>query len=136
MMKKFGWVILLFMFLLAGCNKVEEKETNVDENRDFQIISIEEKTQIITYVIEQKGFRDNIRLEIDVMDNQIVNIAVLSHRETITYFNRIEDANFIENLIQANVIENVDVVSSATKTSQAIKDAVLNTLEFHLKRSE
>ena len=68
--------------------------------------------------------------KIYINKDTITKIEILENNETESYYKLIEEANYINKLInnQKN-IENVDTVSGATISSTALKKMVINVLD-------
>jgi len=110
------------------------------------ITEIYKTTNNIGYIftISVKGFgTGNMRLLCGVdMDGNIISSTkddlVLSHSETPSYFNRVFTDSYLNNFWRndKNGIEEIDIVSGATITSNALKDAMRYALvAFELIRS-
>ncbi len=134
-MKKFFLILLVFLLLLGCTNEEEAKShdnekinTNEDEFAVLETMVDEEKT---IYVVSQKGFRNDIKIEFQIKDNNIANIKIIEHYETNSYFNRIKNANYLEKIIDSDNIAEIDTISGATVSSKALKNAAINTLNYH-----
>ena len=110
------------------------------------IIEIYKTTNNVGYIftVYVKGFgRENMRLLCGVdMDGRIIQSnrddLVLSHSETPSYFNRVFTDIHLNRFWRndKNGIEEIDIVSGATITSNALKDAMRYALvAFELIRS-
>ncbi len=80
-----------------------------------------------TYTGEGTGMKPGLKVSVDVADGKIASVTVTEHEETEGYS---EPA--LEQIPGAIVEKNstdVDAVSGATLTSNAIKEAVNNALE-------
>jgi fumarate reductase flavoprotein subunit len=78
------------------------------------------------YTSSARGFVDDIKVSVSFSEDEITDITIVEHNETIAR-NRVAYA--IENIpdsILQNQSTEVDVVSGATYTSKAIKEAVKN----------
>jgi len=66
------------------------------------------------------------------LNGEVVGISVVKHSETPSWFDKVKESGFIEDLLGKNYLdpfklgEDVDGVSSATYTSRAIANSVLN----------
>lgn len=78
-----------------------------------------------TYLGCADGYVDNVRVKVDVRDNKIANVTILSHRESLpsSSLTQIPDR-----IVKAQSID-VHAVTGATITSDAIMRAVKNALE-------
>lgn len=96
---------------------------------NFKIISkntIDDNTK--EYIVTNKGFQNDIKLQVIVSNKQISSIKVLEQNDS--YFKIVEEQNYIDNIItnQQN-IESIDTVSGATYSSKALKQAIINILK-------
>ena len=109
-------------------NKDEEIKGEVVINKDFQILEKTNDGINYNYIVESKSFSGRTKLSITINNNIITNIIVLETKDS--YYQKIIDADYINYLInnQQN-LENVDTVAGVTYTSNAIKQAVLKTME-------
>ena len=111
------------------------------------VIEVYETTNNVGYVftVSVKGFgRDNLRLLCGVgMDGRIIESnqgdLVLSHTETPSYFNRVFSELYLSRFWNSDKtdIEQIDAVSGATVSSNALKRAMLYALTaFELIRGD
>jgi len=121
---------LIMWFLIIGIggfigNHYQNQEPNVDP--DFNIISKEIRDNQTTYVVTQKGYSGILKASILFDKGVIASIDIISQNDS--FFQKIEDNNYINKLIEdAQRLENIDAVSGATITSNALKQMVINTL--------
>lgn len=113
-MKKMTMLLLLCM-MCSGCstqdNQKSEKQNVYNDG---------------TYTTTANGYGGEFQVETIMKDDKIDDILVKEHNETPSI-----GGVAIEQMIKNMKAENkgdVDVISGATKTSQALKDAVLNAL--------
>ena len=101
-------------------------ESVVDDR--FKIINVEEADNLTVYKVSQKGFKGLIEAKITIEDDQITSVDITSQQES--YWSEIEDKNYIENLIDnQDNIEDVDAISGATISSNALKAMISNVLK-------
>ncbi|QRN85292.1 FMN-binding protein [Clostridia bacterium] len=79
------------------------------------------------YTGEGTGFNTGLMVEITIDNNQITNIEITSHNETIGYYEAAFET--IPNSIITEQSTEVDSVSSATRSSEGIMEAVSDALE-------
>lgn len=79
-----------------------------------------------TYTGTASGFNGDVTVSVAVTGGAITDIEVISQQETPAYWNNA--LAIIPNIIEANQTEGVDVISGATMSSTAIKNAVANAL--------
>ena len=64
-------------------------------------------------------------------NDQIVNIEITSHHETPNRYQLVIDEDYLTKLINnQNDLENLDTISSATVTSNALKKLITNVIEY------
>lgn len=79
-----------------------------------------------TYTAQEKGYGGPLTVEVTVKDKKISDVKVVSHSETENVGTKAID-QLPEKIVAANSAD-VDVVSGATVTSDAIKKAVSSAL--------
>lgn len=107
---------------------IKNEEKNEIQPR-FQIISetnIDESTK--EYIVTNKGFTSDIKLQVILTNNQITQINVLEQNDS--YFYMLEEQNYINKIIenQENLNE-LDTISGATYSSKGVKEAILNIIQ-------
>ncbi|MBP3460977.1 MAG: RnfABCDGE type electron transport complex subunit D [Bacilli bacterium] len=120
-------LIAIFILLaLLSINIGNSFNTSEKEDSNFKIL---EKTNSY-YIVTEKGNGGPIKAKIYIDKDTITKIEILENNETESYYKLIEEANYINKLInnQKN-IENVDTVSGATISSTALKKMVINVLD-------
>ena len=99
----------------------QEPQEPVQPVQDITETVIDEQTK--EYVVTNKGFQGDIKLKVTVTNKQITNIEVLE--QTDSFFNKIEEANYINLIIEnQNNLDGLDAVSGATFSSNGVKGAV------------
>ena len=96
---------------------------------NFEIIS---KTQIdentIEYIIKNKGFSGDIKLQVTLTNNELININVLEQNDS--YFYMLEEQNYINKIIEnKNNLNELDTISGATYSSKGVKEAIINLMQ-------
>lgn len=121
-------IAILIITSIIGLAATKRVENNQDPN--FNIISKTKEGTTTNYIVKQKGYGGNIKAKIIIEDNKIKTIEILSHNETKDRYQLIIDNNYIQELIdsQSN-IEQLDTVSNATVTSNALKRMINNVLQ-------
>lgn len=126
-----------FFFFLVGCsltNSVtsgnnndqnikrpmeEEASQETDQSEEIQIVT--ERYKPGTYIGEAMGQNGVVTATVTITADSIEEITI-DHNETETIING-QDQQFLSNIIENNQI-NVDNISGATITSEAIKEAI------------
>ncbi len=99
-----------------------------EEEKDFEIINIENNEDKIIYNVNKKSFGGYLQLRITFVHDVIEEITVVNQNDS--YFGLVIDANYITTIIRnQQQLEEIDTVSGATISSQAIKDAITKTIE-------
>lgn len=112
-------MIILPLYITTTFNKVESKVTIVDK----QINS-----NVYVYRASARGYVDNIVLDIKIVEGTIEEIIIVEQKES--FIARIEDANYLNQIIQnQDNLKELDAVSQATYTSNAIKEIVMYVME-------
>ena len=115
-MRKIVYILLAFILVLGltACNEEEPAQPDVSYNDG-------------TYAASASGYGGEIELEVVIDDGRIDVIQVVSHQETES----IADPAFsqiIDDILAAQSADDVDTVSGATETSNAILEAVQEAL--------
>ncbi len=122
-----AWTLILGLGVYFGLNVGKEK---TDSN--FHIISKEKNQNEFSYIVEQKGYAGNIKARIVIQNYSVSSFEVLEQNES--YYKRVEKADYIEKLLENQKhLEQVDTISGATKTSTALKNMLIHTLEDYEK---
>ena len=103
---------------------------DVEEEKDFEVLNIEDNTDNVIYNVSKKSFGGNLELKITFVHDVIEEITIVDQNDS--YMGLVIDADFINTLIRNQQdLDNVDTVSGATISSTAIKDAVIKTIEAY-----
>jgi len=121
-------VAILIIISIIGLASTKRVEGNQDPN--FNIV-IKTKEGITTnYVVRQKGYGGNIKASISIVNDKIESIEILSHNETKDRYQLVIDSDYIQQLISnQDNIEDLDTISSATVTSNALKKMIINVMQ-------
>lgn len=115
-------ISLLLIIAVSVILKINNSFTSIDN--DFNIIEKTTKNNITTYVVTQKGFKGNIKAEVKIENNEIIEYKILECNDD--YLSIVEKNNYLEKL--KNNPE-IDTVSGATKTSTALKKLIINVMK-------
>lgn len=103
---------------------------DVEEEKDFEVLNIEDNTDNVIYNVSKKSFGGNLELKITFVHDVIEEITIVNQNDS--YMSLVIDADFINTLIRNQQdLDNIDTVSGATISSTAIKDAVIKTIEAY-----
>lgn len=110
-----------------GKIEIQEETNKTNEDQNFQIISKTNIDDKIEYIVTQKSFGGNIKLQVTLLNNTIENINILEQNDS--YFNMIIENNYINTIIENQTnIDTLDTVSGATISSNSIKKAIKNIM--------
>lgn len=96
------------------------KVTNVEKNNGYNI-----------YYVTSRGYagKTSIKSKVTMKDNKIINIELIKTSET--YIKMIENDNYLSKLITSqDDLDNLDVVSGATYTSNYLKELVTEIKKY------
>lgn len=117
-------VIVVLIFILASSRRVVD---NQDPN--FDILSKTKDNNLVTYVVTQKGYGGKIKASIVINNGNIETIEILNHNETKDRYQLVIENDYLNTLIEGqNDIENVDTISGATVTTNALKKMITNVM--------
>ena len=109
-------MLFAMAILLCGCSKKKKKEeTKKTVYKDG------------TYTTTATGYGGEFQVETTIKNDKVVDIVVKEHNETPS-IGGVAMEQMIEKMKTENKYD-VDTISGATKTSQALKDAVKNAYE-------
>lgn len=112
------WVLIIFTGLyIAKLNK----DTN------FKLISKEVIDNQTIYIASQKGYGGEIKAKVIFENDKLIDYEIISHNETKQKYLLIEQNDYINKIKNNyNNLDSVDTISSATITSNALKDLIKN----------
>jgi electron transport complex protein RnfD len=123
-------MLILFFSIYIGFNI--KKDEKVADSR-FKIINIEKNGNTVIYEVNQKGFKSTIEAFVTLKSGTITDIEVTAQHET--YWQEIKDQGYLNSLIRNQKdLDNVDVVSGATISSNSFKNMVINILKDYESR--
>ena len=125
--KKILLPLIIAIFLIISISVKIGNDFNKPNTGDpnFNII---EKTNNY-YIVTEKGNGGPIKAKLTINNNKITNLEILESNETESYYKHVEDADYINKLLQnQDTIEDIDTVSGATISSTALKRMVINVL--------
>ncbi|MFV0275073.1 MAG: RnfABCDGE type electron transport complex subunit D [Bacilli bacterium] len=105
----------------------EQNNTNIKYGKNFKVINTTTNRSTTIYRVSNLGYVEDIILDISIENNIITNIKVIKENESM--FNKIKEENYIKKVIETS--GDIDSISGVTYTSQAIKDAALDTIIYH-----
>lgn len=129
-MKALPWFILVCVLMIGTIISLAATKRVVD-NKDpnFNVVSKEIKNNQTVYVVTQKGYGGKIKASVVFQNDKIISIEIISNNETKDRYQLVMDSNYLDVLIaNQDNIEQVDTVSTATVTTNALKKLVLNVI--------
>ena len=129
--KSLIWFILVWLIIIGvTIGLALTRKTEDDKDPNFEIIDKTKQDNIIVYTVTQKGYGGKIEAVVKIENDRIVSVEVTSHRETANRYQLIIDSDYIAQLINnQDNLDNVDAVSSATVTSTALKNMLVNVIK-------
>ena len=128
------YIIMIMLILGSGIYLGIKNIPSEEVNLDYSIININEEDGIKEYTVTQKGFGGDIKALITFDSKGIKSIEILEHYESEDRYKWITEAGLLKKVIEnQSDIQNVDTVSGATISSNAIKKMVENTVNAYVK---
>lgn len=126
-------IILLSSSIYIGIINIKDNSIS----NGFKILNKEVIDNKIIYTVSQKGFGGNIKAKITFDSKSIIEIDILKHYESEDRYSWVSNAKYIDKLIKhQDKLNEVDTVSGATITSQALKDMVSNTINAYINNND
>lgn len=120
-------LIVSFSIFTAAVVSDSSSETSVENVIPTVSTQLGASYESGTYTGEGTGFNTGLVVEVTIDNNQISNIEITSHNETIGYYEAAFET--VPNSIITEQSTEVDSVSSATRSSEGIMEAVSDALE-------
>ncbi len=100
----------------------------------YMAVGNEDGEEVYAILSEGKGgYKGTVQMYVFIKGNEIVSLY--SGENSETFMNKLQDANFYDNFTGRDLDEvrkfKPDAVSSATKSSNAVTDAVNNAVDFY-----
>lgn len=128
-LKKIVILILVQFALVLGLSLyiAEAKTYKEEADPNFAIVSKEDEGNKKVYIATQKGFSSTIKAKVTISNNQVEKVEILEQADS--FYSKIEETNYADNFKNKSDVSEVDTVSGATITSNAIKKLVGNVLK-------
>ncbi len=125
------WYELILILVLASLPFIaKEYKEEVKDDRDFKVIEKKDDKEFTKYIVSKKGFGGDIKAEITMQDGSIISVDILESYESTDRMDLINDAKYIKQLIASqSALDDVDAISGATITSNAIKKMIKETID-------
>ena len=105
--------------------QTEDKDKNTEKHKKDDLNDDSTYTDGV-YEGSARGYSSDVTVKVTIKDGKIADIEVVSQDETPEYFN--EAVKVLDDIIDANSTD-VDSISGATISSDALKEAVQNALQ-------
>ncbi|WP_276864038.1 FMN-binding protein [Anaerococcus tetradius] len=105
--------------------QTEDKDKNTEKHKKDDLNNDSAYTDGV-YEGSARGYSSDVTVKVTIKDGKIADIEVVSQDETPEYFN--EAVKVLDDIIDANSTD-VDSISGATISSEALKEAVQNALQ-------
>ena len=116
--------------IYVGIKNIPNEEINLD----YSILDIKEEDGKKIYTVTEKGFGGDIKALITFDSRNIKSIEILEHYESEDRYKWIMEDKLLNKIMDnQNDLSNVDTVSGATISSNAIKKMVENTINAFIK---
>lgn len=125
-----SWLLILGLSIGISLNYDTETQ-EIDTN--YKIISKNVENNKTTYIVTQKGYSSTIKAQIVIENNNVTKLEILEQNES--FYKKIEEQDYINKLKQSNG-EDIDTVTGATITSNALKKLLTNTLNDYNNGSQ
>jgi electron transport complex protein RnfD len=112
------WILIIIVSLIIS---IKYEKTEIDSN--YNILSKKVEGEKVTYIVTQKGYSSILKSKIIIENNKILELDVLEHNDS--FYENVEKENYIEKLKEN---PEIDTISGATITSNALKTMIKNTL--------
>lgn len=123
-------LLIIFFSIYIGFD-IKNDEEVVDSR--FKVIDVEKKGTTVIYEVDQKGFKGIIKAFVTLKNGAITDIEVTEQHET--YWQEMENQGYLNNLItKQKDLDNVDVVSGATISSNSLKNMISSILKDYESR--
>ena len=105
--------------------QTEDKDKNTEKHKKDDLNNDSAYNDGV-YEGSARGYSSDVTVKVTIKDGKIADIEVVSQDETPEYFN--EAVKVLDDIIDANSTD-VDSISGATISSEALKEAVQNALQ-------
>ena len=119
--------MLLVIASLVGI-MIGNKYNNPD-NTDPNFKLIEQTDSYL--IVSQKGNGGPIKAKVSIDNNKITSIEILESNETENYYRLVEEADYLNKLINnQDNLKDIDTVSGATISSTALKKMIIHVKDL------
>lgn len=139
-------IVLFVLFMIPPIEDIslfldeyEEFDTYVELNESPLVYEVSKNGEQVGYlgIESQKGYQSPIKMAVLIDNNsQIINVKIVDHAETPLFFLRITNSMFFNQFQEKTISdgfkinENVDAISRATISSNAITKAIHKSVSY------
>ncbi len=124
-----AWGLILELSIHIGSG-LRTSPSDATDNK-YNIISKETIADQTTYIATYEGYQSKLKAKIVIEANKVTTYEILEQNDS--FYHMTSDVNYIDKLLKSNDLANVDTVSGATYTSNALKKLLLLTKEDYQK---
>lgn len=132
--KKIGIPFIIAMVAIIGISYYIGSSYQIDQTKgdpNYEVLETKTNGNQVQYTVTQKGNGGPIKAEITLINQKVVAINILEHKETASYYQLVEHADYINYLIKNQTqMKDLDTVSGATVSSSALKKMLINTINL------
>lgn len=105
-------------------------EEIIEEEKDFDVISIDKEDNTTIYTVYKKTENDHLKLRITFEYDMVKELTVLEQNDPD--FNIIIDEDYINTLLnKQQMLDEVEIIKENQNTSKALKDALFLTINYY-----
>lgn len=123
-------VVIGLILTIVISKKVDyNPNSNIDEN--FKVTDVVNEGSNKVYYVTSRGYtgKTSIKSKITMNNNIVIKFEIVSSKES--YHSMIENSNYIDEIVtNQNNLDNLDVVSGATYTSNYLKEIITKIKEY------
>lgn len=129
--KKAGLISLaVILALILTMSFVIKENYNKEEGKDpnYEILNVKTEGNKVIYQASQKGYSSNLICNITFEGGKVTKMELVSQNDS--FYSKIENEKYLDRLVkEQDKKEEIDTISGATISSNALKTLLLNTIE-------
>ena len=129
--KKAGFISLgVILALILTMSFVIKASYNKEEGKDpnYEILNVKTEGNKVIYQASQKGYSSNLICNITFDGGKVTKMELVSQNDS--FYSKIENEKYLDRLVkEQDKKEEIDTISGATISSNALKTLLLNTIE-------
>lgn len=133
--KCYYFVFVILFALACGCGYYTSTlKEDIKENKEFEVISKTDEGKNTIYEVSEKGFGGDIIAKVTFNERNVTKVDIISHSESEDRYDLIKKEKYIDKLIKnQSELDEVDTITGATISSNAIKKLIANTMNEFAK---